>query len=148
MSGRFIKSAYSFIPYAAFVGAACNLGFWSLYYSNVFYAGNETVRRFEASFPISDILFFAALVLAGIGLKKRKLFGVFFLLISSSFGLYLGPVDILFYWKHKAYFPLTVSSIYEIGLNLFCIIGGLMGMWFAWIFLKNLLAGSSSATEK
>ncbi len=145
MSDRLIRFGYSFIPYVAFVGAAYDLGFWSLYYSNVFYAGNETVRRFEGSFLISDILFFVALVLAGIGLKKRKLFGIFFLLISSSFGLYLGPLDILFYCQHKAYFPLSVSSIYEIGLNLFCIIGGFIGMWFAWIFLKKLLTKSSSA---
>jgi len=145
MSDRLIRFGYSFIPYVAFVGAAYDLGFWSLYFSNVFYAGNETVRQFEASFFVSDILFFVALVLTGIGLKRRKLFGIFFLLISSSFGLYLGPLDILFYWKQKAYFPLATSSIFEIGLNLFCIIGGFIGMWFAWIFLKKLLTGSSSA---
>lgn len=128
----FVK--HRILPYVAFAGAAATLLFWTIYYSGLFFSEQEMIRTFEAAFPVSDGLLFVALMISGFGLLRRRPSGTFFLIVAASMALYLGFVDILFYLSQDAYLPFGISSALEMFINLFCVIGGTVGLVCGWYF--------------
>lgn len=137
---QLINHAQRFLPYIAFAGGCLNLLFWILYFANVIVLSEEgeaLVRGYESAFPFADALLGILLLLAGIGLLKKKSFGTFFLVAAASMAVYLGILDITFYGHQGLYFPLTISSLFALFVNAACIGGGMLGLWFGWYFWRG-----------
>ncbi len=119
---------------AAFTGAGFLLTFWALYFAGVIAPAdpNDPVARFEAAFPLADGLLTLTLIAAGIGLWRRKFYGLFCLVGAAGMTLYLGLLDFTFYAGSGAYSPPAGESWVELVVNALCIGGGAAGLWLCW----------------
>ena len=127
------------LGFLSLFGGAVNLIFWILYFAGDldFGIGNECmVQRFESAFPFADGLLAVLLLIAGVGLMRKKPFGTYSLAAGSSISVYLGILDITFYVNGGLYTPWTVSSVFEAFINIFCVGGGLLASFFAWRFWR------------
>lgn len=122
-------------PYLVLGGGALDVLFWILYSARVI-APSETdatlVKAFESAFPIADGLMGLMLFGAGLGLLKQKPSGTFFLVAAAAMAIYLGILDVTFYAQQGLYLPLTLSTLFLLGVNGCCICGGTIGLWFGW----------------
>jgi hypothetical protein len=137
MLNRLVEKAQRLLPYIAFGGGCLNVLFWVLYFANVIVLSEESeslVKGYESAFPFADALLGVLLMLAGIGLLKKRYYGTFFLIAAASMAVYLGVLDITFYGRQGMYFPLTASTVFAMFVNVSCIGGGLLGLWFGWKF--------------
>jgi hypothetical protein len=132
--------AARFVPGLVFSGGFMLLLFWMLYYCGVITPGEEDktmASAYESAFPLADSLLGLALMIAGIGLIKRRFFGTFFLVAAGAMTLYLGILDLTFYVQQGLYFPLTSSNLFLLFVNVFCMLGGSIGLWFGWKFWRT-----------
>lgn len=125
------------------VGGALIVAFWALYLLGaVELAGPDpAIRAFEAAFPIADALLAVALFAASVGLLRGRASGVFFLTAAAGMTLYLGLLDATFYGVRGLYAPADGWGLLEIGLNALCIVGGTLGLRFAWRFWRSAIVG-------
>mgnify|MGYP001595806723 FL=1 len=141
MSRRLIKYAELILPYLSFAGGALNVLFWILYFSGLVVVSeseNGLVSEFESAFPLADAVLGIALLVAGAGLLKRKPYGGFFLVTAAAMAVYLGILDVTFYGRHGMYFPLTMSTLFSLFINAFCIAGGVFGLCLGWRFWRQV----------
>lgn len=119
---------------AAFAGAGFFVLFWALYFTGVIAPAdpNDPIARFEAAFPIADTLLTLTLLAAGIGLIRRKFYGLFCMVGAAGMTLYLGILDLTFYAGLGAYSPPAGDGWVELVVNALCIAGGAGGLWLCW----------------
>lgn len=140
MSSHRPPFAARFVSGLVFTGGALLLLFWVLYLCGVITPGEEDqtmASAFESAFPLADSLLGLSLMITGIGLIKRRSFGTFFLVTAGAMTLYLGILDVTFYVQQGLYFPLTFSNLFLLCVNVFCILGGGIGLWFGWKFWRT-----------
>jgi hypothetical protein len=118
----------------AFTGAAFFALFWALYFAGVIAPSdpNDPIARFEAAFPIADALLTATLLVAGVGLMRRRFYGLFCMVGGAGMTLYLGLLDLTFYAGSGAYSPPVGDGWVELAVNVLCLGGGAAGLWFCW----------------
>jgi len=118
----------------AFAGSGLLILFWALYFSGLLEFGSSDgiLAEFEAAFPFADAVLASTLLVAGIGLRRGRRYGVFCLTGGASMTLYLGILDLTFYSTQGMYSPLTSDGVVELVVNFICIIGGLVGLGFSW----------------
>jgi hypothetical protein len=139
MTRRFMKFAELILPYVSFASGALNVLFWGLYFSGLIViskAETGLVTDFESAFPVADGVLGVALLIAGAGLLKRKPYGGFFLIAAAGMAIYLGLLDVTFYGRHGMYLPLTMSTVFSLFINAFCIGGGVFGLCLGWRFWR------------
>lgn len=119
---------------AAFTGAGLLALFWVLYFGGVLAPADpdDPIARFEAAFPLADALLALTLVAAGVGLLRRKFYGLFCMVGAAGMTLYLGVLDLTFYAGQGSYSPPAGDGWVELLINALCIGGGAAGLWLCW----------------
>lgn len=107
-------------------GGGLVVTFWILYLGGVMDLGQQDplVSEFEAAFVLADTVLGLALLSAGALLLRRDPPGLYVMVIAASMALYLGLLDLAFYARQGLYDVLSAASLFELGLNLICIVGG------------------------
>jgi hypothetical protein len=119
---------------AALTGGALVILFWVLYLSRVITleGGDPVIATFEGAFPVADAVLALLLVTAGIGLIRGKPHGLFAFVGAAAMTLYLGILDFTFYSQRGLYTKGDLESAVELAVNLLCLGGGGLGLWFGW----------------
>ncbi len=119
---------------AAFTGAGFLILFWALYASGVIAPADpdDPVAQFEAAFPLADALLVATLLAAGIGLLRRRSYGLFCMVGAAGQTLYLGLLDLTFYASRGHYSPPAGEAWFEMVVNALCLGGGGLALWTCW----------------
>jgi hypothetical protein len=115
-------------------GGALMLLFWTLYLGGVLDLGQEDpiVSAFETAFVLADSVLGLLLCAAGWSLLRGRPGGLYLMVVAASMSLYLGLLDLAFYARVGLYGTLSVASVFELSLNLFCIGGGATCLWIGW----------------
>jgi hypothetical protein len=129
------------LPIIAFAVAGVGILFWVLYFVGPLYPAEENIRLFESAFPVADSALFLTLILTGAGLRGRKRYGEFFLVVASAMALFLGLLDAAFYGMNGLYLPLTGFTAAVLAVNALSVLGGLFGLWIGWGYFRE--TGSS-----
>ena len=119
---------------AAFAGATFLMLFWALYFARVIAPAdpNDPIAGFEAAFPIADAMLTVTLLAAGVGLLRRRFYGLFCMVGGAGMTLYLGLLDLTFYAGSGAYSPPAGDGWIELVVNVLCLVGGASGLWLCW----------------
>jgi len=119
---------------ATAVGGSLVVSFWALYFAanDVLSLVEPAIAPFEESFLVADIMFAGVLFAASFSLRRRKLVAPFLLALAGSMSIYLGVLDATFYARNGLFFPISLPGIVEFGINVVCILGGLLGLRFSW----------------
>jgi hypothetical protein len=127
------------VAWVAFSGSGLLVLFWVLYFSGALAFGGDDplMTEFEAAFPLADAMLAGILFTAGLGLWRGKRFGDFCLTAGAGMTLYLGILDLTFYSRQGLYAPLTSEGAVELFVNLLCVVGGLVGLGFAWMLRRD-----------
>lgn len=119
--------------WATLIGGAAVITFWTLYLAGALSSGDgELVRRYEAAFLAADALLAAALLSASRALFGGRRAGPFLLAAGAAACLYLGLVDVAFYFQAGLYARLGAAAVTELLVNALCIGGGAVGLWGGW----------------
>jgi hypothetical protein len=124
-------------------GAGLTLLFWLLRaFGMVEDPASPHLAAFESAFPVADALLGCLLLLAGIGLLVHWAIGEFLLVVAASMALYLGILDVTFYWRHDLYRPWTGTTLFEGVINLVSVGGGAFGILYGWRLWRARWASS------
>ncbi|NVM27725.1 MAG: hypothetical protein HWN65_02695 [Candidatus Helarchaeota archaeon] len=94
----------------------------------------EVYLGYEKSFPLADLGWITpTLLISGIGLLMGERFGVFFAIIAGSSLVFLGVLDISFNLQQKGYTKNKSDTIFNLFINLVCVIFGPILMVFGWL---------------
>jgi hypothetical protein len=111
-------------------GGVLDLAFWVLYVAGVITMGEGIARVYETAFPAADTLLGIALVAAGATLLARRPVGPYLIVIAGSMALYLGVLDLTFYLANHLYSLAEPESLLGLALNLVCIVGGGLALYW------------------
>lgn len=109
--------------------------YWVAYFSafGAVVQEDDLSRAFESAFPIADAVLGTLLFAASRALFTGRRSGPFLLVMAASMCLYLGIVDVTFYYRLGLYSTLTAAGLIELGINALCIGGGATGLRFGWM---------------
>jgi hypothetical protein len=113
-------------------GGVLDLAFWLLYAAGVVTVGEGIARTYETAFPAADALLGLALIAAGATLSARRPAGPFLVVVAGSMALYLGVLDLTFYLSHHLYRLTQPATLLGLALNLVCIGGGGLALYWGW----------------
>jgi hypothetical protein len=113
--------------------------FWVLYFNGLITLGSNdpVVTQFELAFPLPDAILAVALFAAGYRLLTNRTAGPFLLVVAASMSIYLGLLDVAFYTQRGMYSQLDAATIMEIGINVMCIGGGVLGLRMGWLLWRR-----------
>lgn len=95
---------------------------------------SEVYRAFERSFPVPDLCWLTPILfISAIGLFLGESFGIFFSIIAGSSLIFLGLVDISFNLQHGGYATNKSDTIFNLFINLVCVVFGPMLLVFGWL---------------
>jgi len=117
----------------AFGGTGLLVLFWTLYFARVISAAeNPAIASFESAFWVADGLLAVMLVAGGVGLIRRKAYGLFCMVGAAAMTLYLGLLDLTFYVNQGFYSSLSADAVFQGVVTLCCLFGGGMGLLLGW----------------
>jgi short-subunit dehydrogenase len=125
--------------WATLTGAALVFLFWALYIAGGVDLGqtDPVLRGFESAFPVADLVFCVTLLAAGASLLRGKAAGAYFLALAGAISVYLGALDLTFYGRQGAYYPLSGEGIFQLSLSLICVGMGGLALRFSWTFWRE-----------
>ena len=114
-------------------GVLCVL-YWILYLTGVLTgsSNDDPARSFEGAFPLADTLPAVVLFSASRALFTGRPSGPFLLVWGAAMTLYLGLLDLLFYWQVGRYSPFGATGLIQLLINGLCIGGGATGLKLGW----------------
>jgi hypothetical protein len=90
-----------------FAGAAIIAAYWLIWFGvdrNILASSHDPAYyTFENAFPAADGWLAVALVIAALGLARRRPWGLLFGLLAGGAGIYLGCMDVLFDLENHIY---------------------------------------------
>lgn len=122
------------LAWATLGGGLLVAAYWAIYFSDLGAAIREDdlARAFESAFPLADAVLATLLLAASRALFTGRRSGPFLLVMAASMCLYLGMVDVTFYYRAGLYSTLSAAGLIELGVNALCIGGGAAGLRFGW----------------
>ncbi|MBI4499957.1 MAG: hypothetical protein HY700_02230 [Gemmatimonadetes bacterium] len=119
---------------ATLAGGLLVVLYWILYLTGVLTGSwnDDPARSFEGAFPLADTLLAVVLFSASRALFTGRPSGPFLLVWAAAMTLYLGLLDLLFYWQVGRYTPLGAMGLIQLLINALCIGGGATGLRFGW----------------
>jgi hypothetical protein len=129
---RQAERARRLLAAGALGGGVLDLAFWVLYVAGVISMGEGIARVYETAFPVADTLLGIALVAGGATLLARRPAGPYLIVIAGAMALYLGVLDLTFYLANHLYRLAEPESLLGLGLNLTCILGGGLALYWGW----------------
>ena len=95
---------------------------------------SEVYRAFEKSFPLPDLCWLTPMLfISAIGLFLGERFGIFFSIIAGSSLIFLGLLDISFNLQQGGYTNNKTDTIFNLFINLVCVIFGPILLVFGWL---------------
>lgn len=115
-------------------GGGLMLAFWTLYLGGALDLGQEdpVISAFESAFILADPVLGIFLCTAGWSLLRGRPAGMHLMVIAAAMSLYLGLLDLAFYGRAGLYASLSTAAVFELSLNLFCVVGGSVCLWLGW----------------
>ena len=132
------------LAWVALAGGMLVVLFWACYFSGAIPLADagETIREFEAAFPIADGLLAATLLAASRALSRDQPAGPFLLIVGAAMCVYLGVLDVTFYSRQGLYRGEPGDWLVELAVNLLTIGGGSLGLYAGWRLWRARFAGS------
>jgi len=93
---------------------------------------------FELSFPLADGWMALAAFLGGIGLIKRRDWGLLFAFMAAGAAIFLGLMDVLYNLEHGMYTRLSGEMLIEIAINVLLLSLGPVIAAYLWKHRKSL----------
>jgi hypothetical protein len=111
--------------------------FWIAFFSFDLVSMNdpqlETVySAFESAFPVPDGWLVITLIIAAIGLFRKRSYGFLFSVIAGASLIFLGLLDISFNIQNGIYLLGFQEAIINLFLNILCPAAGFFLILFAW----------------
>lgn len=92
----------------------------------------EIYLAFESAFPVPDIYLSILLIIGGIGLLRKMVYGYLFSLLGGASLIFLGLLDVSFNAKHGIYLLGIGEAIMNGLINLLCLGGGIFLVVIVW----------------
>jgi arginine exporter protein ArgO len=117
--------------------AAGIVSFWIAYFSADIVQINDPVLKekylaFESAFPVPDAYLSVVLVIGGIGLLRKKVYGRLFSLIGGASLIFLGLLDVSFNTLHGIYRLGFGEAVMNLFINLMCLGTGVFLIVVVW----------------
>ncbi len=117
--------------------AAGIVSFWIAYFSADIVQINDPVLKekylaFESAFPVPDAYLSVVLVIGGIGLLRKKVYGRLFSLIGGASLIFLGLLDVSFNTLHGIYRLGFGEAVMNLIINLMCLGTGVFLIVVVW----------------
>lgn len=87
---------------------------------------------FEQAFLLADAWLALSALIAAIGLRKRREWGLLFMLLAASSAIYLGLMDLLYDLQHAVIVPLTAEAAVELRIVALMLALGSSAIVLAW----------------
>ncbi len=81
----------------------------------------EVYLAFETSFPVADFYLAIMLIIGGVGLLKRKLYGTVFSFMGGASLIFLGLLDVSFNTQQGIYSLGVEEAVMNVFINSLCI---------------------------
>jgi hypothetical protein len=132
---RLVAGTYLFMALSA-------LTYWVTWFTKRdFLASAKTPEyyAFENAFPAADGWMAASSALAGIGLLRRKRWGIYWAIAAASSGIFLGSLDVLFNLENRIYRQRENRGgvLVEMLVNLLTLGLSTTGLVWAWHAFKH-----------
>lgn len=116
--------------------------FWILFFSTDLFIMNDSHQQeiyfaFESSFPVADLYLCITLVVGGIGLLRKALFGYIISLLGGSSLIFLGLLDTSFNTQQGIYLVGIEEAVLNVFINLSCLVVGTFIIFSIWKKSKN-----------
>ena len=113
------------------------VSFWIAYFSADIVQIDDPVLKqkylaFESAFPVPDAYLALVLVIGGIGLLRKKAFGLLFSLIGGASLIFLGLLDVSFNTLHGIYGLGFSEAVMNLFINLMCLGTGVFLLVIVW----------------
>lgn len=123
--------------------AVLTTAYWLTWFTNrSILASANTIQyyTFENAFPAADAWLAISALIAAVGLLRGQSWGIFWTIVASGSGIYLGCMDVLFDLENGIYsFKGDPSSaIIELIINVLTFGLGTIGLLWAWNRFKKM----------
>ena len=147
MAKRSVEQQRRPIAVLAFGVAAVIAAFWAAWFLHRSLVAADTTAvyvAFENAFPLADGWLALLLVLAGLGLLRRWASTPYLLLASSSSGLYLFGMDVLYDLEHGIW-GRGGNGLIELAINVATLVLSVGIGRFAWVNRRELAGDGLSS---